>query len=278
MEGRGHHVDVRVPARPVVVSGDRTRLVQVLVNLLTNAAKYTAPEGRIALALTAEGHRARVTVQDNGMGIEPALLPHVFDLFTQGERTPDRTQGGLGIGLALVKAIVDLHGGEVLAESGGKGQGSRFGIVLPALDAADATVPPAAARPEAGAPLRILLTDDNVDAAESLSSLLGLDGHELEVCYTGRDALAAVERFLPDVCILDVGLPDITGLELARRMRAMPALDGTLLVALTGYGQEQDRAATAEAGFDHHLVKPVEPEQLEAILAGAAARRGVPAK
>ncbi|TFZ07698.1 hybrid sensor histidine kinase/response regulator [Ramlibacter humi] len=271
MEARHHRVDVDVPPAAVVVDGDRTRLVQVLVNLLTNAAKYTAPEGEVRVTLSREGSRARIEVGDNGTGIEPALLPHVFDLFTQGERTPDRTQGGLGIGLALVKAIVELHGGEAEAHSQGKGRGSRFGIVLPALAVGETSGATAPAAARGAAPLFILLTDDNADAAESLSSLLRLDGHEVEVCYDGRQALAAIGRRVPDVCVLDVGLPDITGLELARRIRARPELDGTLLVALTGYGQPQDRAATAHAGFDHHLVKPVEPQALDAILAAYAA-------
>jgi PAS domain S-box-containing protein len=272
VDARHHSVTMQLPADELFVAGDRTRLVQVLVNFLTNAAKYTPPHGSIHIELAREGARAVLAVEDNGSGIEPDLLPHVFDLFTQGTRTPDRSQGGLGIGLALVKAIVDLHQGEVRAASRGKGQGSRFSILLP-LMAGEAMRPAADAPPAAQASgLRILLTDDNVDAAETLAALLRLDGHEVEVCYNGAQALAAADRQVPDVCILDVGLPDITGIELARRLRARPALRGTLMIALTGYGQANDRAATAEAGFDEHLVKPVEPAQLDALLAGRRRR------
>jgi CheY-like chemotaxis protein/anti-sigma regulatory factor (Ser/Thr protein kinase) len=250
--------------------GDRTRLVQVLVNLLTNAAKYTAPQGVVTLRLARTDTRATLSVQDNGAGIEPALLPHVFDLFTQGERTPDRSQGGLGIGLALVKAIVALHEGKAWAESEGKGRGSRFAIELPLAAVEPArTSEDASGGTAAASALRILVTDDNVDAAESLALLLEFEGHEVRVCFTGAQALAAVDEFTPDVCVLDVGLPDMTGLELARRLRARADLRDALFIALTGYGQPHDRAASAEAGFDHHLVKPVEPVALNALLASA---------
>lgn len=276
LEARGHTITVETPGAPVVVLGDRTRLVQVLVNLLTNAAKYTPADGKVNVKLERDGTRATMSVQDNGAGMEPSLLPHVFDLFIQGARTPDRSQGGLGIGLALVKAIVALHEGEAWAESEGKGHGSRFAIALP-LAAGQAQPAEGAAAPQAEVPgLRILLTDDNVDAAESLSLLLQFEGHDLRVCYSGGEALEAVRDFTPQVCILDVGLPDMTGLVLARKLRAQESLREALFVALTGYGQPHDRAASAEAGFDHHLVKPVEPEALEALLAGYAnaTRRG----
>lgn len=272
LEARGHTITVETPGAPVVVLGDRTRLVQVLVNLLTNAAKYTPADGKVNVKLERDGTRATMSVQDNGAGMEPSLLPHVFDLFIQGARTPDRSQGGLGIGLALVKAIVALHEGEAWAESEGKGHGSRFAIALP-LAAGQAQPAEGAAAPQAEVPgLRILLTDDNVDAAESLSLLLQFEGHDVRVCYSGGEALEAVRDFTPQVCILDVGLPDMTGLVLARKLRAQESLREALFVALTGYGQPHDRAASAEAGFDHHLVKPVEPEALEALLAGYAAR------
>jgi CheY-like chemotaxis protein len=215
----------------------------------------------------------RLAVQDNGMGIEPALLPHVFDLFTQGERTPDRSQGGLGIGLALVKALVSLHHGEVAVHSDGKGQGSCFTVVLPLAAGQGAADAPESGPQAAIGPLHILLTDDNVDAAESLAALLRIEGHQVDVCYNGAQALAQAARHVPDVCILDVGLPDMTGLELARRLRADAATRSALLVALTGYGQPHDRRASAEAGFDHHLVKPVEPVALEALLVDYARRR-----
>jgi signal transduction histidine kinase len=277
LEARQHTVTVETPPGTVVVLGDRTRLVQVLVNLLTNAAKYTPPRGTIVLRLARTATHATMSVEDNGAGIEPALLPNVFDLFTQGERTPDRSQGGLGIGLALVKAIVGLHEGRAWAESQGKGRGSRFAIELPLAPAAQEQA--AAPGPGDGAAvpvLRILVTDDNVDAAESLALLLQFEGHDVRVCYSGAQALAAVERFTPQACILDVGLPDMTGLELARRLREHPELQHALFIALTGYGQPHDRAASAAAGFDHHLVKPVEPVALNALLASFSLK-GAPA-
>jgi PAS domain S-box-containing protein len=273
LDARGHAVAVDMPHAQLTVLGDRTRLVQVLVNLLTNAAKYTPPHGAIRVQVVEDGRRATISVQDDGVGIDPALLPHVFDLFTQGQRTPDRSQGGLGIGLALVKAIVELHQGEVAVHSAGAGEGSRFAFTLP-LSAAPAEEPAMAAQGRPGpAPLRILVTDDNVDAADSLAALLRGDGHAVDVAYSGGEALAVIDRYLPDVCILDLGLPDITGLELARELRGRPALAATLLVALTGYGQPHDREATAAAGFDHHLVKPVQPAVLEALLGRHASAR-----
>ncbi|NML44393.1 PAS domain-containing protein [Ramlibacter sp. G-1-2-2] len=273
IDARQHRVVVETDPGEVIVLGDRTRLVQVLVNLLTNAAKYTPPRGEIRVRLSRVDKDAEIAVEDNGAGMEPELLVKVFDLFTQGERTPDRSQGGLGIGLALVKAIVALHQGSVRAESDGKGRGSRFVLRLPRVELPQGTAAAAPDRAEGAAPLRILVTDDNVDAAESLALLLQFDGHEVAVCYSGEQALAAVERIVPDICILDVGLPDMTGLELARRLRTLPALRQSLFIALTGYGQPHDRVATAEAGFDHHLVKPVEPVALNALLAGRAAAR-----
>ena len=273
IEARKHELSMQFPAGEVEVLGDRTRLVQILVNLLTNAAKYTPPGGSIAIALSVEGGRAHVSVRDNGTGIDAELLPHVFELFSQGERTPDRSQGGLGIGLALVKALVALHGGEVKAESAGRGTGSQFTLSLPAVDsktaAAKADAPPA----HGGiVPLRILVTDDNVDAAETLASLLELDSHKVRVCFDAAQALKAAAEEVPDVCILDVGLPDMTGMEVARRMRQMPGFQATQLIALTGYGQPHDRAATREAGFDYHQVKPVDIHVLRELLAKASPR------
>ena len=272
LDARRHAVDVQTPAGAVLVLGDRTRLVQVLVNLLTNAAKYTPPQGTVRVRLARTDTHATLAVEDNGAGIEPGLLPHVFDLFTQGERTPDRSQGGLGIGLALVNAIVGLHEGRAWAESEGKGRGSRFSIELPlaAGQPEAAPEPTDAATPSTG--LRILVTDDNTDAADSLGLLLQFEGHDVRVCYSGTQALAAAEAFAPQVCILDVGLPDMTGLELARRLHERAASRAALFIALTGYGQPHDRAASKAAGFDQHLVKPVEPAALNALLAEYAQR------
>jgi signal transduction histidine kinase/ActR/RegA family two-component response regulator len=276
MESKDHTVSTHLTAEEVWVSGDRTRLVQVLVNLLNNAAKFTPAGGMIAVSLVTAGGRAKLSVQDNGAGIGPELLAHVFDLFTQGERTPDRAQGGLGIGLALVKALVGLHGGEVKAQSEGKGHGSQFTLTLPQVRYAPEALDKPPDESAASAPLRILVTDDNVDAAHSLASLLELDGHAVHVCYDGSHALAWAARHLPQVCILDVGLPDMTGLELCRRLKEMHGMGNALYIALTGYGQPQDRAASAKAGFHHHLVKPVEASALSGLLARCVAEGQVP--
>ena len=279
MEAKKHSVSVHVADGEFVVEGDRTRLVQVLVNLLTNAAKFTPAGGLVSVHLSAEAGRALLSVQDNGTGMDASLLPHVFDLFTQGERAPDRSQGGLGIGLALVKALVGLHGGQVAAQSEGRGLGTRMSVSLPMVPGRRASAQAPEVAPAPAAPLRILVTDDNVDAAHSLASLLQMDGHTVHVCYDGHQAIGWARSNEPQVCVLDVGLPDMTGLELCARLRAMPHLHGTLFVALTGYGQAQDREATARAGFHHHLVKPVEPHALAKLLAqwpAAPATMGAP--
>jgi CheY-like chemotaxis protein len=260
----------------VHVTGDRTRLVQVISNILNNAAKYTAPGGRIVLAVMVDDGQATVAVRDNGMGIAPEVLPYIFDLFTQAERTPDRSQGGLGIGLALVKSLVALHGGTVHARSDGLGQGSEFSISLPC-----AARPPEQAR-DAGADgtavpdngnLRVLVVDDNADAAQMLAALLEVQGHAVSVEYDGRGALARARAEHPDVLLLDIGLPDMDGYELARRLRAQPENAAATLVALTGYGQNQDREEAQQAGFDHYLVKPADLNAVNEVLALAEARR-----
>jgi CheY-like chemotaxis protein/anti-sigma regulatory factor (Ser/Thr protein kinase) len=255
--------------------GDRTRLIQVFTNLLNNAAKYTPPGGDIGIHAWRDGDCAVLAVRDNGIGIEPNLLPHVFDLFTQAERSPDRAQGGLGLGLALVKSLVELHGGRVSVSSSGPGRGSEFTVRLPL--AGGTALPPAKAEPEAQQTPRmrpnVLLVDDNMDAANTLAQLLELQGYKVSVEYDAGAALARAEREAPQVCLLDIGLPDIDGYELARRLRALPATAGAVLIALTGYGQEQDRMRSQRAGFDYHLVKPVQFDNLSAILS----RIGAPA-
>jgi CheY-like chemotaxis protein len=230
----------------------------VVVNLLSNAAKYTPRGGRIEVGVTALGEQLRIVVQDNGSGIEAELLPQVFDIFKQGKRTLDRSEGGLGIGLTLVKSLVSAHGGSVLAHSGGPGLGSRFEVLLPACRAADAAPDAAPAQPPAGAGQRILVVDDNTDAAETLGQLLEVLGNEVRVCFDGRSALALAPAFQPAILILDVGLPDMNGYQLAARLRGTAPLDQALYIALTGYGQEHDRAQSRAAGFQHHLVKPVD--------------------
>jgi len=270
---RRHALELALDPAPAAVLGDRARLVQVLANLLANAAKYTAPGGRIVLALAADSRAGTVTIRvlDNGSGIDAGLLPHVFELFTQGERTPDRAQGGLGLGLALVRTIVLAHGGQVDAESAGPGQGSTFTVTLPlAPPPPAAQAPLAASAPAAAArrPLRILLVDDNLDAASTLASLLEAAGHRVTAVHDPGAALATAAATRPQALILDIGLPGMDGHALARRLRADPALAGALFLALTGYGQPQDRLLSQEAGFDHHLVKPVDPARLLALLDG----------
>ena len=268
VEARHHELAVELPAAPVYVNGDRTRLVQAISNLLNNAAKYTQQHGALRVTLADEDGRAAVSVRDNGSGIPPALLPHVFDLFTQGERTPDRAQGGLGLGLTLVKSIAQLHGGAVAAASEGQGQGSTFTISLPTI------APPAETAPtgnggESAAPaaaLRIVVVDDNRDAGASLAAALEAQGHTVSLFDDAEALLAAADGIEADAYVLDIGLPRIDGYELARRLRQRPASADALLVALTGYGQAHDFTLSKGAGFDHHLVKPANLEQLERIL------------
>jgi CheY-like chemotaxis protein/anti-sigma regulatory factor (Ser/Thr protein kinase) len=286
IEERRHHLTVELaPGLPPVL-GDRTRLIQVCTNLLNNAAKYTPPGGEILLRAWLEDRQAVLAVRDTGIGIGPELLPHVFELFTQGERSPDRAQGGLGLGLALVKSLVELHGGSVRAESQGPGRGSLFTVRLPLAAPAQPTGRAAAAlgqaraEQSAGPPAqtRIMLVDDNADAANTLALLLQLRGYAVTVEYEARSALARAKREAPRICLLDIGLPDIDGYQLARQLRAQPETAGTLLIALTGYGQAQDRAKSEMAGFDHHLVKPVPIDQLIGLLALAGAGTVAPAE
>jgi CheY-like chemotaxis protein len=213
-------------------------------------------------------------VSDDGIGMEPGLVARVFDLFTQAERTPDRSQGGLGLGLALAKSLVELHGGSVSAYSAGSGQGSTFSVRLPRYTQEVAAAPalPGDTTRQAGAsPLRVLLVDDNVDAAHTLQLFLRAAGHVVEIAYCATDAVELAKVFRPDACLLDIGLPDFDGNELARRLRRMPQTAGAILVAMTGYGRQQDRDTARAAGFDHYLVKPVNTAQLSDILAGAGA-------
>jgi PAS domain S-box-containing protein len=266
-------LDVRVADAGIVVDGDVDRLTQVFANLLSNAVKYTAPEGRVAVALRQVGSTAVVEVEDSGVGIPPEALDDVFEMFAQ---VPRHGEIGLGIGLFLVRQIVTMHGGEVHAASAGSGRGSRFTVTLP-LAAASGGAAPADAKPGAAAsaarPLRVLVVDDNRDAAESLAQLLALQGHELATGGSGRDAVALAETFKPDVIFLDLGMPEMDGIEAARRIRALPNGGAIRLVALTGFGQPADRASTSQAGFDAHLVKPARPEDLERLLTEVARTR-----
>lgn len=295
IDQRRHQLQVSLPVEPIFLLGDAARLEQVLVNLLTNAAKYTDEGGRIWLSVEPErvagvvanganGAAAAVPmvvirVRDTGMGIAPELLPHIFDLFTQADRSLDRSQGGLGIGLCLVQRLVELHGGTVEAHSV-LGQGSEFVVRLPVVQptlpalptlpspAPDTALPPA----QAATACSVLVVDDNVDAAQSLAMLLELTGHEVRLAYDGPSALEAVMQYQPDVVLLDIGLPGLDGFEVAQRIRQQAALGNIVLVALTGYGQDADRRLAKDAGFDYHLVKPASFSQVEEILQSVSER------
>jgi signal transduction histidine kinase/CheY-like chemotaxis protein len=271
IELKEHRLAVSAPREAVHVVGDPARLAQVLTNLLNNAAKYTEMGGQIWLTLRVESGEAVVSVRDTGIGIPPEMLAAVFELFTQVEQAIDRAQGGLGVGLTLVKRLVELHGGNVRAISAGPGQGSEFIVRLPMLltsVAGPANVPIHLRSSEAH-PLRVLVVDDNVDAADSLGRLLELEGHEVRRVHDGPTALAAADAFRPDVVVLDLGMPGMDGYEVARRLRDRDEA-GVVLVALSGYGRDDDRRRARLAGFDHHLTKPAEIGTLRALLASAA--------
>jgi len=272
IDARKHSLTLEIAPEPLPVCGDRTRLVQVAANLLNNAAKYTPDGGVLHVTLARQDGMAVLQVRDNGIGIGADLLPVVFDLFTQAERTPDRAQGGLGLGLALVKKLVELHGGAVEVSSAGQGQGSTFTVRLPLLaaSAGTATAPAAAAVPAALGPLRILVVDDNVDAAQTLGMLLETAGHAVTVEHSAQAALARAGEGRFDIVLLDIGLPDMSGHELAGALQQLPNCVGCALVAVSGYGQEQDRRLSHDAGFDAHLVKPVPPDLLVETIARVA--------
>jgi signal transduction histidine kinase/CheY-like chemotaxis protein len=266
IEAHRHRLIMTQPSRPVWVTADLTRMTQVVGNLLTNAAKYSEDEGRIELTLEENGE-ATVRVRDRGVGIAAEMLPRVFDLFTQAGRTLDRSDGGLGIGLTLVRSLVELHGGTVSASSAGLGRGSEFVVRLPIraqppVPTADVsvTVEPAHHR-------RILVVDDNSDAGDSLAMLLEMTGHQVQIARNGMQAVEIASLFKPDVGLLDIGLPGMNGYELAKRLRNEPFGKDLLLIALTGYGQEDDRRRTREAGFDHHLTKPADTNVLFHLIA-----------
>jgi two-component system, sensor histidine kinase len=268
MDQRNHALSVEWPAEDVWVVGDSVRLAQIVANLLNNAAKFTPLGGEIALTAEQDGKHVRIRVRDNGIGLSPENAASIFDLFVQAGHAPDRAQDGLGIGLSLVRGLVELHGGTVKATSPGEGLGSTFEVSLPLAapgqPASDDSVPmgdmPTAHR-------RILVVDDNVDGAEMIRSLLEMQGHILETAHTGVDAIARMRTFHPEVVILDIGLPDISGLELARRLRAMEGMEAVRLIALSGYGKKEDKDAARLAGFDFHLTKPVSNDALASAIA-----------
>ena len=267
-----HTLEVQMPPVPLFVEADATRLAQVVSNLLNNAAKYTPQGGRIRLRAAEEGGQAVIDVEDSGTGIPPEALPKLFEMFTQVGRSLDRAQGGLGIGLALVKRLVELHGGRVEAHSEGPGRGSRFTVRLPlAAGAAGAQgEPPAQDDGACSASLRLMVVDDNVDAAESLAALLQIEGHESRIAHDGDSALRVAAEFKPRVVFLDIGMPGKNGYQVARELRALPGMQGAVLVALTGWGAQEDRARSRSAGFDHHLTKPASLASVEALLAAIA--------
>jgi signal transduction histidine kinase/CheY-like chemotaxis protein len=264
---------VKLETEPVWVDADETRIAQVIGNLLTNAVKYTPADGNIIMTVQRDHDQALIRVADTGVGISPTLLPRIFDLFVQGERTRERAKGGLGIGLTLVKRLVEMHGGSVSAASEGPGRGSVFTVSLPRVEA------PAPRRPHAKptvrsapSPRRVLLVEDNPDARRMLRLMLELDGHDVHEAEDGISGLAQALHLRPEVAIVDIGLPGLDGCELARRLRATDAGRGMLLVAVSGYGQPEDQTLSREAGFDAHLVKPVNPDTLTRAIHVASSR------
>jgi CheY-like chemotaxis protein len=269
---RNHQLELTLPEPAVQVKADSTRLAQVVSNLLNNAAKYTEVGGRIDLVVEQLGEEAVLRVRDTGVGIAADMLASIFDLFTQVKGSVSRSQGGLGIGLTLVRSLVEMHGGSVQAMSGGLGQGSEFIVRLPLVRQILAPAPALPHEQEKttqGLPQRILVVDDNRDAAEMLAMQLRFKGHEVRTANDGLAALAAVRAQPPDVVLCDIGMPDMDGLEVARYLRQDLGLKQALLVALTGYGGEEDRRRSREAGFNAHLVKPVDLIDLEPLLAAS---------
>jgi CheY-like chemotaxis protein len=272
IEAGKHAFTLDVPDAALPIDADATRIAQVVANLLNNAAKYTPPGGQIALSAQRDGLDAVITVRDSGVGIAADALAGVFEMFSQIGRTVDRSQGGLGIGLSLVRRLVEMHGGSVAATSAGANAGSIFTVRLPlaaeAVQAGPAPGEPAPALDNAAGGLKVLVVDDNVDAAVTLSMILEMSGYTAKVAHDGYEALAVAQAFAPRVAFLDIGMPGMSGYETARAIRATPGLEDIVLVALTGWGAESDRQRSNEAGFDHHLTKPVQLDVVEALLAG----------
>jgi CheY-like chemotaxis protein/two-component sensor histidine kinase len=266
MDERKHRLSVQPLAHSASVEGDASRLVQIVSNLLDNAAKYTDPGGEIRLSAAVEDLCVTISVSDTGVGITADLLPHVFELFGKAEHAVERGQAGLGIGLSVVRNLVNMHGGTIEARSGGTKQGSEFVVNLPLLDASAQARAPIRADSGRSIARRIVVIDDNQDAAESLAMLLRLKGHDVQIAYDGPSGLALAIDGAPDCVLVDIGLPGMDGYEVAKRLRSRGGTGRTLLIALTGYGQQEDRARSRQAGFDHHLVKPVAQNVLEDVL------------
>ena len=269
INARTQDLSVHLPPDPIELLGDQKRLVQILTNLLNNASKYTPEGGELALHVSASAQEVTISIQDNGIGITPELLPHIFDLFTQAERSPDRSQGGLGLGLALVRSLAALHDGRVSAVSLGKGRGATFSVHLPRIvePGQGRSAPVAIARTPIGRKgLRLLVVDDNTDAAEMLGAFMESAGHHVVIEHEPYRAMERARAEAPDVCLLDIGLPGMDGNQLARRLRQMPQTANTVLIAVTGYGKEFDRDTSMTAGFDYYFVKPADPLALVALL------------
>ena len=270
LQARNHHLSMELMPDSVMVDVDRKRLIQVVANVINNAAKYTPPDGRVSVRTAVQEDDVLIEIADNGIGMTPDLTARVFDIFTQGHVTPDRNSGGLGLGLALVKCLVEIHGGSVTASSKGLGLGSSFVIRLPrAVELATSEAPARALTNVeiAKKALKILVVDDNIDAADTIAMLLEATGYEVLVEHGAKRALERTATENPDVCLLDIGLPEMNGNELARQIRKIPGMADAVLIALTGYGQDEDRANTKSAGFDHHFVKPIDTTELTAVLA-----------
>jgi signal transduction histidine kinase len=271
IRARRHHVSLHFPPDPAPVQGDRKRLVQVVANVLSNAAKYTPEGGNITARLDVLADSVVLEIADDGIGMVPEVVSRVFELFAQAERASDRSQGGLGLGLSLVHSLVESHGGSVHAKSAGPGKGSTFTICLPRISeqliVENSRDGNSRMMPRASAPLRVMIVDDNADAASTLEMLLDMAGYDVSVQLTAASAIEQAKCTRPHVCLLDIGLPDLDGTELARRLRMMPETATAVLIAVTGYGQEQDRAKTKAAGFDHHFVKPIDTAHMLNLLA-----------
>jgi signal transduction histidine kinase/ActR/RegA family two-component response regulator len=266
----GQAFAVAMPPMPLYIEADATRLGQVISNLLHNAAKYTDPSGRIWLTVAQDGNEAVISVRDTGIGISQDMLPRIFELFTQADRSIDRAHGGLGVGLTVARRLVELHGGTIGASSDGLGKGSTFTVRVPlaAAQAERAEIPDRPSRPQAGiSPLRILVADDNRDAAESLAALLRMVGHEVRIAYDGVEAVGVASEYRPDAAVLDIGMPKMNGYDVAKKLRAGSSDRQITIIALSGWGQEQDKRRSREAGIDHHLVKPLDPTSLLRALA-----------
>jgi signal transduction histidine kinase/ActR/RegA family two-component response regulator len=276
IEQQKHQLTVSLPPQPVWLEADSVRLSQVVANLLNNAAKYSDKPGHITLSAVREGDEAVLRVLDDGIGMEAELLPRVFDLFTQADRSVARSQGGLGIGLTLARSLVERHGGSVQARSEGPGKGSELIVRLPALREQPAVrggrqADGLAGQPAAAPQRRVLIVDDNADAARTFAEIASLWKHDVRVAHDGAAALEMANAYHPDVVLLDIGLPGMSGYQVARQLRLQPEFAHTLLVAVTGYGQEEDRRRSREAGFNHHLVKPVAPDALYELLTATVA-------